>query len=94
MCSTSGAPMLAIVFPYPYVRADAYRATLCSREDAMVRKRPECWTCSWCVRGSDTMVSDAVYARECKLGARNGKAIPMRVTKGDGGNGQIIPRAA
>jgi hypothetical protein len=54
------------VLPYPHGRTDLYRAALCLRENALVRKKPECWTCSWCVKGSETLVSTAFEAHQCK----------------------------
>jgi hypothetical protein len=73
-------PIFVAVLPYPHVRSDEYKAALCARENAVVRKKPECWTCSWCVTGSDTMVSAAPEASHCKL-----MQLPMRRNQQESG---------
>jgi hypothetical protein len=75
------------VLPYPHVRTAVHKAALCLREKALVRKKPECWTCSWCVSGSETMVSSAIEASQCK-------AIQMNMGRNKQGNAKIRPRAA
>lgn len=77
----------AVVLPYPHSHVDRYKAALCSHENAVVRKRPECWTCSWCVRGSDIMLSDVLSACNCKI-------TQKRSARNNGGNQEIIGRAA
>lgn len=44
------------VLPYPNGRVDRYRTVFCLREHTLVRKQPECYTCSWCETGSTTMI--------------------------------------
>ncbi|MGZ4821842.1 MAG: hypothetical protein ACXVZM_09575 [Terriglobales bacterium] len=44
------------MLPYPNGRIDRYRAVFCLRERTLVRKQPECYTCSWCETGSTTMI--------------------------------------
>jgi hypothetical protein len=75
------------VLPYPHIRSDVFKAALCLREKAVVRKKPECWTCSWCVTGSDTMASVALEARQCKI-------VPMTVARKQQDSTDIIRRAA
>jgi hypothetical protein len=75
------------VLPYPHIRSDIFKAALCLREKAVVRKKPECWTCSWCVTGSDTMVSVVLEARQCKL-------VPISAARKKQDSAIIIRRAA
>lgn len=75
------------VLPYPHGRTNVYKATLCLREKNLVRKRPECWTCSWCVSRSETMVSIALEASHCKV-------IQMNMGRNKQGNAKIGSRAA
>ena len=82
-CQTIFPPML----PYPHGRPDLHRAALCSRENAIVLKRPECFTCSWCVLGSEAMVSAALEAHTCKV-------TQMRTRKSNGSSSPLSPRAA
>jgi hypothetical protein len=67
------------MLPYPYGHTDVYRAAFCQREKNVVRKKPECWTCSWCEPGSDAMVSAAPQVRYCKvtpmIGGGNGRPL-------------------
>ena len=78
---------LSSVLPYAYGRPDLYRAAFCLRENGIVRKKPECWTCSWCVTGSDIMVSTAFEARGCKV-------TQMRMGRGKQDTANIGRRAA
>lgn len=57
--------MLWLMLPYPNGRPDLYRTVFCLRERAVVRKQPQCYTCSWCETGSETMTSDEVAAGRC-----------------------------
>jgi hypothetical protein len=58
------------MLPYPYGHSEMYKAAFCHHEKSVVRKKPECWTCSWCEPRSDAMVSAAPEVRQCK-------AVPM-----------------
>jgi hypothetical protein len=78
---------LVAVLPYPHARAEVHKAALCLRENAVVCKRPECWTCSWCVCGTDTMVSTGIEARHCPV-----RTMPTGRKKQDGAN--MLRRAA
>jgi hypothetical protein len=75
------------VLPYPHGRPDLHRTTLCSRENAVVLKRPECFTCSWCVLGSEAMVTAVLDAHNCKVSQ-------MRTRKTTAGGASLSPRAA
>ena len=53
------------MLPYPGNTLSACRAAFCFHENALIRKKPECWTCSWCESGSERIVPDAREAQKC-----------------------------
>jgi len=56
---------VAFVLPYPANPFGSCRAAFCFRENAIVRKKPECWNCSWCENGSELIVDDVSDAQNC-----------------------------
>lgn len=53
------------VLPYPNALTNQVKAAFCQHERTMVRKKPACWTCSWCEKGTDVMVTSCTEARRC-----------------------------
>lgn len=67
------SPML----PYPSQRAETVVAVFCFRQNTMVRRKQQCWTCSWCQHGSEQAVSSAAFAMACP--ALKPSPVPVRL---------------
>ena len=53
------------MLPYPSHAIDTTVAVFCFRANALVRRKQQCWTCSWCQHGSDRAIRNAAEAVNC-----------------------------
>ena len=66
------------MLPYPNCVSAVHRAAFCFRENAVVRKKLECWTCSWCRIGSDVLAADAKPAQQCNAAVPHSRKAELR----------------
>ena len=54
------------MLPYPHSPASV-RTAFCFRENAQVRMKHQCWTCSWRRLGSEALADTAIEPQHCAL---------------------------